>query len=160
MSPDHRTLAANDKARRAAYEDLRLEDCRGERRLKLDILRGNHPELAAFPFLCANEWEPRPGLSQWGCGDLVCTDGRGSYAVIELKWVNTGGNRENRRKKRRKVVWQAKKYARMWAVLHPDARRVIGFSYTEETGLREEFQIEVPEVHRSSLSNRLVHLAS
>ncbi len=75
MSPDHRALVAKDKALRAAYADLRKEDCRGELRLKLDILRGDHPRLAAFPFLCADEWEPRPGLSQWGRGDLVYTDG-------------------------------------------------------------------------------------
>ena len=61
----------------------------------------NHPYLFDF------EYDVDPNYSQFGRGDMIFTDGNGSFIIVEVKFVDglsSGKNaREKRRKKRRKV---------------------------------------------------------
>lgn len=68
----------------------------------------------SFPYVHLHEWEVVPGRSQFGKGDLVFTDGKDSYLIVECKYINHDSGktaRARRRNKRRKVEYQAKMYA-------------------------------------------------
>lgn len=88
--------------------------------------------------LIDDEWDVVPGAPQHGRGDLLFTDGEGTYAVVEVKHLDVGATgptaRVKRTKKRRQVEAQALTYA-----AHATARfrgPAVAFTYTNEHGFR------------------------
>ena len=59
-----------------------------------------------FPYVWAFEWEVEPGYSQCGKSDLVLTDGKNDFVVLEAKWRSweTGKTHHKRRQHHRKKV--------------------------------------------------------
>jgi hypothetical protein len=101
-----------------------------------------HPELAAYPLVVAHEWEPVPGASQYGKGDLVFADGRGNFAVVEVKFIDllesgrTVGTR--RTGHRKKVREQARFYAAaLQTCLGTPAAAIRAFAHTNEDPMAE-----------------------
>ena len=75
-----------------------------------------------FPYVWDYEWEVKPGYSQYGKGDLVLTDGKNDFMVLEAKWISreTGKTAVKRRKESRdKVRDQAKAYRNILQIMHP-----------------------------------------
>ena len=85
--------------------------------------------LVKYCYVFDYEWEVVPGMSQYGVGDLVFTDGNENYLVMEVKQLSYGSGRNQcvaRRKARRKVEKQAIKYTNSFRKLHPEAKSIIG----------------------------------
>jgi len=135
MSVGEALLKVWDRLLRSRYAQTWQEAC--EERLKQELLEDAGPFHEEFPLLCADEWEVCSGMTNFGVGDLVFTDGHGGYAVVEVKWIVSGG-KSRRNYKRRKVREQAHRYACAWARRFPDACRVVGYTFTDEWGLRVE----------------------
>ena len=47
------------------------------------------PQLKKFKFVFDYEWEVEPGLSNKGKGDLIFTDGKKNFLIVECKTRNT-----------------------------------------------------------------------
>jgi hypothetical protein len=91
--------------------------------------------LAKYPYICEHEWKINKFLPQRGVGDLVFTDGKGNYMVMEVKWLNSRSGptqRTKRRKKRKKVKKQALKYGKAYFRKHPEAKSIIAVAATNE----------------------------
>lgn len=90
----------------------------------------------AVPCLYDHEWEVEPGRSQSGKGDIVMTNGTGTYAVVEVKWLNMDASgrtaRSRRTRKRSQVEEQAIRYAREFFKSHPEATVVAPLVFTDE----------------------------
>ncbi|KAJ3023058.1 hypothetical protein HKX48_004371 [Thoreauomyces humboldtii] len=88
--------------------------------------------LDGYPILAARDWNPQPGLSHLGEGDLVfASSDRSRYLVVEVKGLHPGTGstaRESRRKAHQKVREQVQRYTNAWAELHP-YNEVVGCSY-------------------------------
>lgn len=84
--------------------------------------------LPGFPYLVDHEWEAVPGSTTFGRGDLVFANGRGHYAVVEVKTVEGSGKRTNRRTH---VEEQAVRYAAVWEERHPGSK-VAAYVYTDD----------------------------
>lgn len=107
-----------------------------EAKLTREVVLASHELLPGHPFLVDCEWEEVPGRTQDGRGDLLFTDGRGRFAVVEVKSIHGSGNNTNRRTK---VEEQATRYARAVQVRFPGAE-VDAFVYTDDDlypGLRD-----------------------
>jgi hypothetical protein len=127
-----------------AYFAGRDWDGAGEFRLKREFVERSRQLLPELPYVVDDEWEVSPGHAQAGKGDLVITDGRGIFAVVEVKLIQGGvfgGSSRNRRgtqrKKRRKVEQQAVIYADVLRRRLPGAALVRAFIWTNEGGLVE-----------------------
>lgn len=121
----------------------RTWDTNPEFGLLRNLVVDGHPLLDAFPLLYDYEWEVQPGRSDGGCGDLVFTDGAGNFAVVEVKFIDTGRTgrtvRVKRTKSRSLVRAQARTYANALRFLLVDeALTVRAFALTNEGGLVEE----------------------
>jgi len=89
-----------------------------------------------YPYLYKHEWEVVEGRSQHGRGDLVFTNGKNSYLIVECKYINQNGGktaRSARRQKRRKAELQAWRYAEIFAQLTPQALQVGYVHITNES---------------------------
>lgn len=124
-----------DRVMRAWFQG-RTWDENPEFKLKRQLVQATPPELAPFPLLIDDEWEVVPGATNGGRGDLLFTDGRGGFAVVEVKWMPElfGGRtaRRARNRKRGAVREQAWTYA--YAILRrfPDAQFVRAFVFTDD----------------------------
>jgi hypothetical protein len=107
-----------------------------------ELVREGHELLEGYPFLVEYEWEVEQGSSQYGRGDLLFTDGEGSFAVVEAKWIDldsTGPTASNRRTKKRKQVRdQAWRYARGVERLYR-SDKVVGYAHTNELPMQCEY---------------------
>ncbi len=77
-----------------------------------------------YPYLYEYEWEVVPNRPQKGKGDLVFTDGKQSFLIVECKYINQNSGKTARivrRNKRRKVERQAISYALKYAQRNPAA---------------------------------------
>ncbi len=126
-----------------AYFKGRDWDGPGEFTLKRDFVRQSIELLPELPYLIDDEWEVVPGHTQAGRGDLVLTDGCGTFAAVEVKLIDGGafgGSAKNagraRTKKRKKVVEQALNYAAVLRRRFPAAVEVQAYTWTNEDGLR------------------------
>ena len=135
---------AVDAALRAEFAEADGTCGDGERQLKCDVVLRPPALLAPFGLLVSDEWEPIPGWSQGGRGDLVFTDGRGRYAVVEVKWMARlyagPSQRKRRNRKRGKVKEQARAYAEYVLGTRADAIEVRMMTYTNDPqggGLRD-----------------------
>ena len=111
-----------------------------EFQLKRELVLRGAADLAPFPLLMDDEWEVEPGNTHFGRGDLVFTDGRGAFAVVEVKHIDLGRSgptvRAKRTESRSKVVAQARVYAAALPHHYPGlVREVTAFVYTNERGL-------------------------
>jgi hypothetical protein len=93
-------------------------DKNGEYALKRKLVINRGRLLPNYPYVIEEEWEVTDNRTDLGRGDLVFTDGDGSFAVVEVKWIDLDGHlkngknrRENNRQKRRKVEEQSIEYA-------------------------------------------------
>lgn len=85
--------------------------------------------LMNYPYIIGHEWEVVEGMSQYGVGDLLFTDGKDKYLVIEVKELSPFSGRNQcvaRRKARRKVEEQTIKYMNAFRKKHPEAKSIIG----------------------------------
>ena len=107
-----------------------------EFKLKRAFVLRSEEFLPEHPYLYADEWEVVPGETNQGRGDLLFTDGVGSFAVVEVKYIDSGRTgstvRTKRRKSRRHVGEQAAKFAeavRAWRIA---TGAVYGYALTDE----------------------------
>ncbi|EKU97018.1 hypothetical protein Lepto7375DRAFT_1056 [Leptolyngbya sp. PCC 7375] len=93
--------------------------------------------------LVDDEWEYEPGQANEGRGDLVFTDGKDRFAVVEVKYLvlNENGSATGRKghtrrtgntKKRRKVEGQARDYAGKLRAKLGDAQSVEAYYFTND----------------------------
>lgn len=126
-----------------AYFNGRDWDENSEYALKRQLVLNSHQLLPDYPYVIEDEWEVEAGRTDKGRGDLVFTDGTGSFAVVEVKWIDLEGERRSgstkrtsNRKKRRAVETQAITYANLYAELNlgiPNTTvRVEAFIFTNE----------------------------
>jgi len=113
--------------------------------------------LQRWPYLVEYEWEVSAGWSQAGKGDLVFGDGEGSFAIVEVKWIDndtTGSTSRTRRTKKRKAVReQAQKYAVAWWYSHPEAVEVRAFTFTDDHSPQGQLdESPLPSLSRDDLS--------
>ena len=150
---DEAEAQRRDVVLRAYFEGRDWDDA-GEFGLKRNFVSSSLELLPELPYLVDDEWEVSPGHTQAGKGDLVLTDGQGTFAAVEVKLIQGGvfgGSSKNRRgtqrKKRRKVEKQAVTYASVLRRRLPGAVVVRAFIWTNEGGLvelRAQRQIEEP----------------
>jgi len=78
--------------------------------------------LIKYCYIFYHEWEVVKGMSQYGVGDLVFTDSKDNFLVMEVKKLSSFSGRNQsvkRRKARRKVEEQTKKYMSSFRTKHP-----------------------------------------
>ncbi len=91
--------------------------------------------LLKYRYILLYEWEIVPGMSQYGVGDLVFSDGNGNFAVMEVKHIisRSGKNQSvKRRKARRKVKEQTIKYMSVFKRKVPEAKSIIGIAVASD----------------------------
>jgi hypothetical protein len=107
--------------------------------LQDSLVRGDLiKRLPGFDLLYDFEWEPVKGHSQYGCNDLIFTNGFGIVAVVETKIVQNHREKCDRGR-RKKVLEQATKYKNEFARKHCqeldfDVFAVIGITFTDARG--------------------------
>ncbi len=103
--------------------------------LKRELVLRSHSLLPNYPFVVMHEWEVEEGRSQYGQGDLVFTDGRGQFAVVEVKYLPEHSGRTARTKRtkaRKEVRAQARWYASIIAGRKHGHGAVLAFIYTND----------------------------
>ena len=76
-------------------------------------------------------------IDEWK-GDLVYTDGRNNFLIVEVKTMYTNGNgngktrRKNKQKKRIKGEKQTKLYSSLWRKRNPKVNTIIGVFVTDD----------------------------
>lgn len=91
----------------------------------------NMKALVKYRYIFDYEWDIVQGMSQYGVGDLVFTDGNENYLVMEIKQLSYRSGRNQcvaRRKARRKVEEQTIKYTNAFRRKHPEAKSIIGIA--------------------------------
>lgn len=63
-----------------------------------ELVLASRELLPEYPDLVGHEWEPAPGRTSGGRGDLLFMDGQGAYAVVERKSILGSGSNTSRRK--------------------------------------------------------------
>ena len=124
-----------------AYILSRTWDGGGEFHLVRDLVSEGHPTLDDYPFLVDYEWEVWPGASEGGKGDLVFSDARGRFAVVEVKFLDMRADRTvgtRRTGHRKKVREQAQNYARaLQRKLGAACASIRAFAHTNEVAMLE-----------------------
>ena len=120
-------------------EDLSFKNCGNEGNLT-NFLKNKMDFIGAE--LLVEEWEPVPGMSNCGCGDLVFRLPGDIDLVVEVKRIDpiltTGSNKTRkvrRTKQRGNVVEQALKYLKEWCD-KTTVQTVAAATFTEEEGLK------------------------
>lgn len=123
-----------------AYFDGKDWDDNDEYKLKREFVLNSRAEMPDFPFVVDDEWEVVPGKTNGGRGDLVFTDGRGAWAVVEVKFIDNGRTgataRTKRKNSRNKVVDQAITYAEALRGRLPSDATVQAYIVTNESDTR------------------------
>lgn len=78
-------------------------------------------ELRKFKYLYDYEWEVEPGLTNKGKGDLIFTDGKSSFLIVECKTKNSGEVRQ-----------QTLKYMKLFEEIQRDIKEIIGMAINKE----------------------------
>lgn len=124
-----------DQVLRAFFEGKSWDD-NEEFKLKRHLVLNSASMLPGFPLVVDDEWEFVPGQTNHGRGDLVFTDGKGAFAVVEVKFIDLGRTGKTARKKRTdsrgKVVEQALRYANIAVERYAASQPVRAFTYTNE----------------------------
>ena len=90
--------------------------------------------LKNYPYLFRVEYLVQPPFSQFGRGDLIFTNRKNQFLIVELKYLtqNSGNTAQNnRRKHRRKVENQALYYGKCFKRRHPECK-VAALAITNE----------------------------
>jgi hypothetical protein len=74
-----------------AYFRGRGWDWNNEFLLKRKLILYSSQFLPQYPYVIDDEWEVEASRTDKGRGDLVFTNGAGSYAVVEVKWIDLEG---------------------------------------------------------------------
>lgn len=135
-----------------AYFEGRNWDRNGEYVLKRKLVLNSHQLLPHYPYVIEDEWEVEPGRTDKGRGDLVFTDGRGHFAVVEVKWIDTQSSdrvsvtrRGSNRKKRRKVEKQAGDYAEIFSRKYDCVSHIEAYTFTNDQDYPQPLEdIEMP----------------
>jgi len=91
--------------------------------------------LPDHPWLLAHEWEVKPGLTQYGKGDMVFADAGGNLVAVEAKWIKEGPGKQTRSKRNKGRVTvrrQALRYAEALWTWVPWAVSVEARAWTNE----------------------------
>ena len=103
-----------------------------------------------YPYIFDHEWECCDGR-----GDLLCTDGKNNFLVVELKSFTNSGNgsgkthKAMRTKKRKHGKKQTVKFAKAWRKNNPQVKTTVGVFVTEE----EAAEVEIPSGDETSSSS-------
>lgn len=93
--------------------------------------------LKRYPYIFKYEYCIFPGQSNTGKGDLIFTNKRENFMVVEVKYLDlhqTGKTAKNRRTKKRKhIKTQTKRYMKELSTSYPDAKSIKGIAYTNES---------------------------
>ena len=96
--------------------------------------------LKKFPYVYDYEWEVVHGHNNYGKGDLVFTDGKGNFLIVECKYIDlsdTGSTaRTKRRKKRRYIEEQITRYIDAFKRKNRETKKVSGLGVTNEEVLK------------------------
>lgn len=91
--------------------------------------------LTKYPFTFEHEWFVYKNYANMGKGDIIMTDGKNNFLIVEFKYIDPRSagktQRVKRTKKRKEVKEQAKFYVDAFKKLNPNAN-VIGMAYTNE----------------------------
>ncbi len=82
-------------------------------------LRTKKPNFDEFKYVYDYEWEYEPGLSHLGKGDLVFTDGKNKFLIVECKKKNP-----------QEVCQQTIGYIEKFALCHKEAKVIKGLAVT------------------------------
>ncbi|MGC9778601.1 MAG: hypothetical protein HZR80_05110 [Candidatus Heimdallarchaeota archaeon] len=103
--------------------------CDGETVLMAFIVKHQNafPKLVNYPYLLEFEYDVIPRRTDKGRGDLIFTDGKSNYLIVETKFLTekTGRNPRNanrKRKRKRDVEKQAPKYCSYFSVKYPNTK--------------------------------------
>ena len=92
--------------------------------------------LSKYSYVYDYEWEVFDGASNLGKGDLVFTDGKSNFLVVECKYIDLDDQgstaRTRRTKKRKDIKEQPKKYISSFKKKHPEAASVMGLGISNE----------------------------
>ncbi|TVQ06772.1 MAG: hypothetical protein EA368_16195 [Leptolyngbya sp. DLM2.Bin27] len=128
-------IVRRDQVLRAYFAGRDWDD-NNEYSLKRKLVLHSHELLPSYPFLIDDEWETEPNRNQAGKGDLLFADGKGRFAVVEVKWLdcdNSGKTAKTRRtQKRKKVKDQAVDYANSLAERLKIFAQIEGYWFTNE----------------------------
>ncbi len=78
------------------------------------------PEFSKFKFVFDYEWEVEPGLSNKGKGDLIFTDGKNNFLIVECKNKNA-----------QEVRQQTLKYMKLFKGIQNDVKLIKGIAVTK-----------------------------
>ena len=119
---------------RKEYKDIvLLKHIYSEYDLKRYLLLYSSELLPRFPYVIEDEWFVISGLSQFGKGDLVFTDGKGCFAVVEIKYLRTDTGataRKSRNRAKNKLLDQVKYYVQGYKNKNPEHLQIEGYYYT------------------------------
>ncbi|MEO1744208.1 MAG: hypothetical protein AAFR99_20675 [Cyanobacteria bacterium J06629_9] len=130
-----------------AYIEGRDWDSIGEYALKRQLVLESRRLLPDYPYVIDDEWDVEPGHTQHGRGDLIFTDGRGCFAVVEVKYIDLGGvnrtgssrtKRTRNNRKRKKLREQAPKYLDCLAVKLGTAIRLEAYIFSNQNDLPQQ----------------------
>ncbi len=115
-------------------------DTNPEFQLVRQVVNGQitHELLKLHPYLYDYEWEMVEGRTDLGKGDLLLTNGRDSFLIVEIKFLDSDSGstaRTRRTKKRTKVIDQTFDFMVDFQKLHND-KKVFGLAITNE-GVQE-----------------------
>jgi len=104
--------------------------------LQTELLKSNREPrnkkekyLMKYPNIFLHEWYVVEGMSQYGKGDLVFTDGNKKFLIVEVKELSLNSGRNQcvaRTKSRKKVKKQAINYMSAFRKKFPGAKSIKG----------------------------------
>ncbi len=97
-------------------------------------------ELTNYPYIFDYEWEVHEYIEgrkkTIGKGDLIFTDGKDNYLIVEIKYLDLYGlgktARTRRNFKRKKNLDQTKKYMELFQSVQRNAKTILGLSITND----------------------------
>ncbi len=91
--------------------------------------------LMKYRYIIGYEWDVVKYMTQYGVGDLLFTDGKDNYLVMEVKKLSIFSGRNQcvaRRKTRRKVEEQAQHYMSEYRRMNPGAKSIKGVAVASD----------------------------
>lgn len=105
------------------------------------IINGDKKEkiLSKYPYVYDYEWEVFDGASNLGKGDLVFTNGKSNFLIVECKYIDLEAQgrtaRTRKTKKRKEIKDQPKKYISCFKKKHPEAVSINGLGISNEESI-------------------------
>ena len=105
--------------------------------------------LVKYRYIIGHEWEVVVGMSQYGVGDLLFTDGKDNYLVMEVKNLSpySGKNQSvKRRKSRRKVEQQTEYYMSKYRRKNSEAKSIMESLWLVMNGLSTHIKVKLENI--------------